>query len=89
MRTNAGNKLCRLPVAPGFSIGDSRVLVDDSSRKLLLGDQLLAFCLSEHYLWRRSSVAVSFCIERDYVLLHRDRDFDVFEQLRGLRGWRH
>lgn len=31
----------------------------------------------------------TFCIERDYVLLHRDRDFDVFEQLRGLRGWRH
>ena len=31
----------------------------------------------------------SFCIERDYVLLHRDRDFDIFEQLRGLRGLRH
>ena len=40
----------------------------------------------------RSAVDVliaTFCIERDYVLLHRDRDFDVFEQLRGLRGWRH
>jgi predicted nucleic acid-binding protein len=31
----------------------------------------------------------TFCIERDYVLLHRDRDFHVFEQLRGLRGWQH
>lgn len=40
----------------------------------------------------RSAIDVliaTFCIERDYVLLHRDRDFDVFEQLRGLRGWRH
>ena len=40
----------------------------------------------------RSAIDVliaTFCIERDYVLLHRDRDFDVFEQLRGLRGWQH
>ena len=40
----------------------------------------------------RSAVDVliaTFCIEHDYVLLHRDRDFDVFEQLRGLRGWQH
>ena len=27
----------------------------------------------------------SFCIENDYTLLHRDRDFDAFEALRGLR----
>jgi predicted nucleic acid-binding protein len=31
----------------------------------------------------------TFCIERDYLLLHRDRDFRAFEQLRGLRGWEH
>ena len=31
----------------------------------------------------------SFCIERDYRLLHRDRDFEAFESLRGLRGWKH
>jgi predicted nucleic acid-binding protein len=40
----------------------------------------------------RSSIDVlvaAFCIERDYALLHRDRDFDAFEALRGLRGWRH
>ncbi len=40
----------------------------------------------------RSAIDVliaTFCIERDYVLLHRDRDFDVFEQLRGLRALRH
>ena len=29
----------------------------------------------------------SFCIERDYALLHRDRDFRAFESRRGLRGW--
>jgi predicted nucleic acid-binding protein len=40
----------------------------------------------------RSAVDVlvaSFCIENDYALLHRDRDFHAFEQLRGLRGWSH
>ena len=39
----------------------------------------------------RSSIDVlvaTFCIERDYALLHRDRDFAAFEDLRGLRGWR-
>lgn len=30
----------------------------------------------------------TFCIEHDYALLHRDRDFQSFEQ-RGLRVWRH
>ena len=34
-------------------------------------------------------LVASFCIERDYALLHRDRDFDAFEELRGLRTWRH
>jgi hypothetical protein len=40
----------------------------------------------------RSSIDVlvaAFCIENDYALLHRDRDFDAFEELRGLRGWQH
>ena len=40
----------------------------------------------------RSAVDVlvaTFCIEHDYALLHRDRDFDAFEELRGLRGWKH
>ena len=39
----------------------------------------------------RSSIDVlvaTFCIEHDYVLLHRDRDFQAFEDLRGLRGWK-
>ncbi len=40
----------------------------------------------------RSAIDVlvaAFCIENDYALLHRDRDFDAFEALRGLRIWRH
>jgi len=40
----------------------------------------------------RSSIDVliaAFCIDRDYLLLHRDRDYTAFERLRGLRGWRH
>ncbi len=31
----------------------------------------------------------TFCIDRGYALLHRDRDFDIFEQVRGLRAWKH
>ena len=31
----------------------------------------------------------AFCIENGYALLHRDRDFDAFEQHRGLRVWTH
>lgn len=40
----------------------------------------------------RNSIDVlvaTYCIERDYLLLHRDRDFDAFEELRGLRSWKH
>jgi len=48
--------------------------------------------LRAHGVTVRSSIDVlvaSFCIERDYALLHRDRDFQAFEQRRGLRGWAH
>ncbi len=60
----------------------------------------VALCLqaAQHYRDLRKSgrtvrngidvLVASFCIEHDYVLLHRDRDFLAFEQLRGLRGWR-
>jgi len=34
-------------------------------------------------------LVASFCIENGYALLHRDRDFDGFERLRGLHVWRH
>ena len=48
--------------------------------------------LRAHGITVRSAIDVlvaSFCIENDYALLHRDRDFDAFEHWRGLRGWRH
>ena len=31
----------------------------------------------------------SFCMANDYTLLHRDRDFDALESLRGLKVWKH
>lgn len=31
----------------------------------------------------------TFCIENDHHLLHRDRDFAVFETKRGLKVWKH
>lgn len=34
-------------------------------------------------------LVAAFCIENNYLLLHRDRDFTAFETHRGLRGWRH
>ena len=58
----------------------------------------LAQAAAQHYrslralgITVRSAVDVmvaSFCIEKDYALLHRDRDFEGFEQHRGLRAWR-
>jgi predicted nucleic acid-binding protein len=42
--------------------------------------------------WPDSGIDVlvaAFCIEHNYLLLHRDRDYLAFEQHRGLRGWRH
>jgi len=63
------------------------------------GSVPLALQAAQHYRdLRRSGVTVrsgidvlvaTFCIERDYLLLHRDRDFQAFEDQRGLRGWRH
>ena len=59
----------------------------------------LALVAAQHYrslraqgLTVRSGIDVliaAFCIENDYALLHRDRDFHAFEQWRGLRGWSH
>jgi predicted nucleic acid-binding protein len=34
-------------------------------------------------------LVATFCIARGYALLHRDRDFDAFEQWRGLRALPH
>ena len=62
-------------------------------------DPELAVAAAEHYRQLRGRgytvrsaidvLVAAFCIERDYALLHDDRDFDAFEQHRGLRVWRH
>ncbi len=62
-------------------------------------DTELAIAAAEHYRALRGRghtvrsaidvLVAAFCIERDYVLLHDDRDFDAFEVHRGLRVWRH
>ena len=64
-----------------------------------IGGAELALEAAQHYrslraagVTVRSGVDVliaTFCIEHGYALLHRDRDFDAFEQVRGLRSWRH
>jgi len=62
-------------------------------------DGELALAAAEHYRQLRGKghavrsaidvLVAAFCIERDYALLHDDRDFDAFELHRGLRVWRH
>ena len=64
-----------------------------------IGGTEQAFAAVDHYRSLRAAgitvysaidvLVATFCIERDYALLHRDRDFDAFEDLRGLRTWRH
>jgi predicted nucleic acid-binding protein len=63
------------------------------------GDPLLAESAAGHYrslravgITVRSAIDVlvaTFCIMRGYTLLHRDRDFDAFAELRGLRALPH
>lgn len=63
------------------------------------GGRALAQKAAQHYRHLRSVgitvrsaldvLLASFCIDRGYALLHADRDFDAFEELRGLRAWRH
>ncbi|MES2632141.1 MAG: PIN domain nuclease [Pseudomonadota bacterium] len=63
------------------------------------GGQELAQRAAVHYrslraigITVRNSVDVllaTFCIARGYALLHRDRDFNAFEDLRGLRALKH
>jgi predicted nucleic acid-binding protein len=63
------------------------------------GDPALAQRAAMHYRSLRAVgitvrgaidvLVATFCIDRGYTLLHRDRDFDAFEDLRGLRAWRH
>jgi predicted nucleic acid-binding protein len=59
----------------------------------------LALQAAQHYRSLRSRgitirspvdvLVATFCIERDYALLHADRDFEAFEAQHGLRIWRH
>jgi predicted nucleic acid-binding protein len=63
------------------------------------GGARLALAAADHYRsLRRAGVTVrsaidvliaTFCIERGYSLLHNDRDFDAFAELRGMHAWKH
>ena len=63
------------------------------------GGEDIALAAAEHYrllrargITVRSSIDVmiaAFCIERDYLLLHSDRDYDAIAVHRGLRVWVH
>lgn len=63
------------------------------------GGEDVALAAAEHYrhlrargITVRSSIDVmvaAFCIERDYLLLHSDRDYDAITVHRGLRVWGH
>ncbi len=63
------------------------------------GGEAFALAAAGHYralrrsgISARSAIGVlvaTFCIEHDFLLLHRDRDFAAFEAARGLRVWRH
>ena len=76
----------------------ARILLESLSIETA-GGKALALEAAQHYrslraqgITVRSAIDVllaTFCIENDYALLHRDRDFDAFEDLRGLRTWKH
>jgi predicted nucleic acid-binding protein len=63
------------------------------------GGAALALAAADHYRALRQSgvtprsaidvLLAAFCIEEDFLILHRDRDFEPFETLRGLRVWHH
>ena len=77
---------------------DAKQLMESLDIEATAGHQL-ALAAAAHYRSLRAQgitvrgpidvLVASFCIERDYALLHRDKGFDAFETLRGLRGWRH
>ena len=76
----------------------ARLLMETLSIEAAGGTEL-ALSAAQHYRSLRAQgitvhspidvLVAAFCIENDYALLHRDRDFDAFEDLRGLRTWRH
>jgi predicted nucleic acid-binding protein len=76
----------------------ARLLMESLSIETTGGAEL-ALAAAQHYRSLRALgttvrsaldvLLATFCIERDYALLHSDRDFDAFEDLRGLRGWQY
>lgn len=76
----------------------ARLLMQGLSIEAVGGTEV-ALAAAQHYrslraqgITVRSAIDVlvaAFCIENDYALLHRDRDFEAFEDLRGLRAWKH
>ena len=76
----------------------ARLLMETLSIEAVGGADM-ALAAAQHYRSLRAQgitvrspidvLVATFCIEHDYALLHRDRDFDAFEDLRGLRGWSH
>lgn len=63
------------------------------------GGEALAMAAVDHYRSLRAQgctvrspidvLLAAFCIENDYALLHKDRDFDALEVHRGLKVWKH
>ncbi len=63
------------------------------------GGAALAVSAAEHYRALRAvgrtvrgpidALIAAHCIDRDYLLLHNDRDFDAYSIHRGLRSWLH
>ena len=80
------------------SLREARLLMEGFDIETV-GGPALARNAAAHYrdlraqgITVRSAIDVlvaAYCIEQDYALLHRDRDFRAFEELRGLRGWQH
>lgn len=64
-----------------------------------IGGEQVALAAADHYRFFRAGgitvrnsvdvLVAAYCIENDHLLLHRDRDFDGFARLRGLRVWPH
>jgi predicted nucleic acid-binding protein len=67
--------------------------------QVALGGLDNALLAAEHYRALRAGgytirspidvLLASYCITHNYLLLHRDADFDVMETLRGLKVWQH
>jgi predicted nucleic acid-binding protein len=76
----------------------ARLLMEAFDVEATVGPDLALAAVAHYRSLRQQGITVrsaidvlvaSFCIERDYALLHDDRDYTAFEQRRGLRGWRH